>query len=90
MAVLTELICEKWTGSRVTARRMPRVLVSYVVGNRTSQWRQEVKMWKEKIYRLRPLATESDGPQGRMRKWYGQFYPDGLAGELAGKADRGG
>ena len=82
---LTQRVIFRW----FAARRMPRVLLSYVVGNWISRWRQDVKMWKEKIYRPRPLGTESDGPQGRMRKWYGQFYPDGLAGEPTGKADRG-
>ena len=33
------------------ARRMPRILVSYVIGNWVSQWQQDVGIWQEKIYR---------------------------------------
>ena len=55
---------------------MPRIFVSYVVGNWISQWRQDVDIWKRKVYRQRPLWAADDGPVGQARKWYRQFYPD--------------
>ncbi len=59
-------------------RRVPRIFVSYVVGNWVSQWRQDVKIWQGKIYRRRPCAAAAGDSLGRMRAWYAQFYPDGF------------
>ena len=54
-----------------------------MVGNWISQWRQDVDIWKRKICRQRPLRGRGDGPLGKMRKWYRQFYPDYRANALA-------
>lgn len=61
-------------------KRVPRILVSYVIGNWISQWRQDVEIWQRKIYRQRPYWIRGDGPLGRMRRWYRQFYPENPAG----------
>lgn len=57
-------------------RRIPRLLVSYVVGNWISQWRRDVTIWENKIYREKPALAASDGPVYRMRRWYRQFLPE--------------
>ena len=72
------------------ARSVPRILVSYVVGNWISQWRQDVEIWKRKIYRQRPSGVAREGPLGRIRKWYRQFYPDSLADDPHGENENGG
>ena len=56
-------------------RRIPRLLVSYVVGNWIAQWRQDVQIWESKIYRATPALSSADGPIFRMRQWYQQFLP---------------
>jgi cholesterol 7-dehydrogenase len=55
-------------------RKLPRLLVSYVVGNWISQWRQDISIWERKIYRSRPLLVAEDGPVARLRRWFAQFY----------------
>ena len=55
-------------------RRMSRLLASYVVGNWVSQWRKDVEIWENKIYRQKPMLSRSDGPVHSMRQWYRQFY----------------
>ena len=55
-------------------KSISRILASYVVGNWVSQWRRDVAIWENKIYRQKPLLTKSDGPVHRMRQWYQQFY----------------
>ncbi len=72
------------------ARKVPRILISYVVGNWISQWRQDVEIWKNKIYRQRPPGVAGEGPLGRMRKWYRQFYPEGPADDPEGETGNGG
>lgn len=57
-------------------RKMPRLLVSYVVGNWISQWRRDIGIWENKIYREEPALAASDGPVYRMRRWYRQFLPE--------------
>lgn len=58
-------------------KSIPRLLVSYVVGNWVSQWRNDVDIWENKIHRERPLLVQEDGPIHRVRRWFSQFYPDG-------------
>lgn len=55
-------------------KRVSRILASYVVGNWVSQWRKDVVIWENKIYREKPMLTRSDGPVHNMRQWYRQFY----------------
>ncbi len=56
--------------------KIPRLLVSYVIGNWVSQWRQDIDIWENKIYLNRPTLAKGDGPLHRMRRWYKQFYPE--------------
>ena len=81
-----EALKQRVTFRWFAARRVPWILVSYVVGNWISQWRRDVEIWQGKIYRQRPLGNADDGPLGRMRKWYAQFYPDEPPGNPPGKA----
>lgn len=64
---------------------VPRLLVSYVVGNWVSQWRNDVSIWENKIHRPRPVLVQEDGPIHRLRRWFSQFYPDG--GKLVAPVD---
>ena len=86
VAPLRQRVSFRW----FAARRVPRIFVSYVVGNWISQWRQDLKIWEAKIYRQRPLLDAGDGPVGKMRRWYRQFYPDGLADNLPRESGNGG
>ncbi len=54
--------------------RMPRALVSYVVGNWVSQWREDIAIWENKIFLDKPMLVADDGPVHRMRAWFRQFY----------------
>jgi cholesterol 7-desaturase len=63
--------------------RIPRLLVSYVVGNWVSQWRNDLAIWENKIHRPKPLLVQEDGPIHRLRRWFAQFYPDSAAAEKA-------
>ena len=42
------------------------------------------------IYRRHAPGAADDGRLGRMRAWYGQFYPDGFADRPCGERARGG
>ena len=77
-----EALKQRVTFRWFAARRVPRILVSYVVGNWISQWRQDVEIWKRKIYRQHPLWTRDAGPRDKMHQWYRQFYPDDLVTDL--------
>lgn len=65
--------------------KIPRMLVSYVVGNWVSQWRNDVAIWENKIHRPRPVLVQEDGPIHRLRRWFSQFYsPESGAKLIAG------
>lgn len=53
---------------------IPRALVSYVVGNWVAQWREDISIWENKIFRHKPMLVTGDGPVHRMRSWFRQFY----------------
>ena len=62
---------------------VPRVLVSYVVGSWISQWRNDIAIWENKVYKDRPMLLPNDGPVLRMRRWFKQFYPTPPSQKLA-------
>ena len=61
-------------------RRLPRLLVWYVVGSWISQWQQDIEIWESKVYLPVPRLCRGDGPVFRLRRWYRQFLPDDDAG----------
>ncbi|MCY0989580.1 Rieske 2Fe-2S domain-containing protein [Nannocystis sp. ILAH1] len=69
------------------APKIPRLLVSYVIGNWVSQWRNDVVIWENKIHRPRPVLVQEDGPIHRLRRWFSQFYPDGSDARLTPQGD---
>jgi hypothetical protein len=42
------------------------------------QFTQDVPIWENKIYRNRPMITKRDGPVAQYRRWFRQFYSDGV------------
>ena len=38
------------------------------------QFRQDIPIWENKIYRDRPMITKADGPVTQYRRWFRQFY----------------
>ena len=38
------------------------------------QFRQDLPIWENKIYRDRPILTKVDGPVSQYRRWFQQFY----------------
>ena len=59
--------------------KVPRPLVWYVVGHWVSQWKADVEVWENKVFRERPTLIHLDGPVHRMRRWYAQFYESSVA-----------
>lgn len=37
-------------------------------------FREDIEIWENKCYRARPKLVTEDGPLGRLRIWYQQFY----------------
>ena len=55
-------------------RRVPRLLVWYAVGNWVSQWRNDVRIWEDKVFRSPPMLCREDGPVMRLRSRYRRFF----------------
>lgn len=37
---------------------------------------QDIAIWEHKVFRPVPRLVEGDGPLGKLRKWYSQFYQE--------------
>lgn len=55
-------------------KSVPRFLVWYVVGNWIAQWRNDIFVWENKVYKSKPVLVRGDGPVAKLRRWYSQFY----------------
>jgi 3-ketosteroid 9alpha-monooxygenase subunit A len=57
---------------------------SYVNGymaNLKSGFEDDLRIWEQKTYVDPPLLCDGDGPVGRLRKWYRQFYAPAAAAD---------
>jgi phenylpropionate dioxygenase-like ring-hydroxylating dioxygenase large terminal subunit len=48
--------------------------VAHFLDNLRRGFEDDFRIWENKIYRDPPLLCDGDGPIGRLRKWYRQFY----------------
>ena len=53
---------------------MAEEIINGVTGEHGLQ--ADVPIWRDKVYRKRPLIVKGDGPIMEFRKWYSQFYED--------------
>ena len=53
--------------------RMAEFSAAYV-RNLQLGFEQDIAIWENKRYRTRPALCDGDGPLGRLRRWYRQFY----------------
>jgi 3-ketosteroid 9alpha-monooxygenase subunit A len=44
------------------------------------QFRQDIPIWENKVYRERPVVTKVDGPITQYRRWFRQFYGETFVG----------
>jgi cholesterol 7-dehydrogenase len=79
IAPLTQHVRFRWFSDA----SVPKPLASFIVGNWVSQWRRDIGIWENKIYREKPMLTRGDGPIHQLRRWYSQFYPAAAAAEAA-------
>ncbi len=46
----------------------------FYVDNLTLGFHEDIAIWEHKVFRPRPQLVAEDGPIGRLRTWYSQFY----------------
>lgn len=46
----------------------------FYVDNLRLGFHEDISIWEHKVFRARPQLVAEDGPVGRLRAWYGQFY----------------
>ncbi len=51
-----------------------KIFAKAYVDNLTKGYYEDVEIWEHKKYISRPVLCDGDGPVGRLRKWYRQFY----------------
>ena len=60
-------------------RRLPDVAFTQMVDQlffeaARADFEQDLRIWRNKVYRARPVVVPGDGPITRYRKWASQFY----------------
>lgn len=45
-----------------------RILVWYVIGNWIAQWKNDIAIWENKVWTLKPLLVKEDGPVQKLRR----------------------
>jgi len=63
------------------SKRLPRLLVWYVVGNWIAQWTNDIMIWENKILLKKPCLVKGDGPIFKVRRWWRQFYSTDTKGK---------
>jgi 3-ketosteroid 9alpha-monooxygenase subunit A len=53
--------------------RMEQFAQKYIENLQTG-FAEDVQIWEHKVYRAQPKLCDGDGPIGKLRRWYGQFY----------------
>jgi len=49
----------------------------------------DIKIWENKLFRDPPVLCDGDGPIGKLRKWYRQFYaPNAAPDQISANAER--
>ena len=49
---------------------------SYYVENLRLGFHEDISIWEHKLFRDVPRLVEGDGPLGKLRRWYSQFYKE--------------
>ncbi len=44
------------------------------VQNLTTGYHEDIQIWEHKTYNERPILAPGDGPIGKLRRWYSQFF----------------
>jgi phenylpropionate dioxygenase-like ring-hydroxylating dioxygenase large terminal subunit len=55
-------------------RSVPRPQGKALADELTEAWEADIVIWSNKCFRERPILNNKDGPIGRFRDWYQQFY----------------
>lgn len=72
VAPLEQQIDFRW----FAGRKVPRILVWYLVSTWITQISQDAHIFESKSYVAPPILCREDGPVGRVRHWYKQFFPE--------------
>jgi 3-ketosteroid 9alpha-monooxygenase subunit A len=68
----------------VGSRARTEGYVSGYMSNLKSGFEDDLRIWEHKTYVDPPALCDGDGPIGRLRRWYRQFYEASASGEARG------
>jgi cholesterol 7-dehydrogenase len=57
--------------------RVPSWIAWLVVGQWVANWKADLRIWENKVFRPKPVLVSLDGPVREMRRWHRQFEDDG-------------
>lgn len=57
-------------------QQVSREILDKYVENLTVGFLEDVQIWENKVYRDTPMLCAGDGPIGKLRRWYAQFFDE--------------
>jgi 3-ketosteroid 9alpha-monooxygenase subunit A len=67
-------LCSAVIMGSLTDEPLPEEFVQMYPQMAHAAFGQDVEIWKDKVYRADPILCDGDGPIGKLRRWYEQFY----------------
>ena len=55
------------------------ISIKYLMGEAGAQFIDDINIWEQKNFAVKPLLVKGDGPIMKMRGWYSQFYSEPVA-----------
>ena len=59
-------------------RALTKIVLDKYCGIFNTTFEEDITVWENKVYRMRPLASKSDWSILKLRKWARQFYGEGV------------
>uniref|UniRef100_A0AC34PV19 3-ketosteroid-9-alpha-monooxygenase oxygenase component-like C-terminal domain-containing protein n=1 Tax=Panagrolaimus sp. JU765 TaxID=591449 RepID=A0AC34PV19_9BILA len=56
--------------------RTTAAFAKFYMVSEANHFERDIYVWTNKKYLKNPLYCKDDGPIGKHRRWYGQFYTD--------------
>ena len=68
-----------WTFSQPEDQTdMQRMFFQGLIDNIVAEVGNDIPIWEHKIYQPNPILCDGDGPIAKYRKWFAQFYDEGI------------
>ena len=63
---------------RKDMNEMQQLMAKALTDEISRQVEQDIPIWEHKIHQANPILCDGDGPIAQFRRWFSQFYAEGV------------